>query len=59
VVLVEYIEHYNRHRPHRSLTQRAPRHAGGDSVPATDIDITHLRRTDVLGGLIHEYRLVA
>jgi hypothetical protein len=28
-------------------------------VPITDPDSPLIRRTDVLGGLIHEYRLVA
>jgi hypothetical protein len=28
-------------------------------VPITDPDFPLIRRTDVLGGLIHEYRLVA
>jgi len=58
-VLAEYIEHYNSHRPHRSLGQAAP--SALDSTPEhdTDPDLVRLRRTDRLGGLIHEYRLVA
>ena len=58
-VLAEYVDHYNSHRPHRSLSQRSP--AAPDSLPAPidDIDPATLRRTDRLGGLIHEYRLVA
>jgi putative transposase len=58
-VLAEYIEHYNSHRPHRSLGQAAP--SALDSTPEhdTDPDLARLRRTDRLGGLIHEYRLVA
>jgi len=58
-VLAEYVEHYNSHRPHRSLSQRAP--SALDSTPEhdTDPDLARLRRTDRLGGLIHEYRLVA
>ena len=57
-VLAEYVDHYNTHRPHRSLSQRAPRHTG-DAARATSIDASPLRRTDLLGGLIHEYRLAA
>jgi putative transposase len=58
-VLGEYTEHYNSHRPHRSLSQRAP--FSGDTTPAPicEADSGHLQRTDVLGGLIHEYRMVA
>ena len=59
VVLADYVEHYNAHRPHRSLGQRAP--SALDTPPALigDVDPTRLRRTDRLGGLIHEYRMVA
>ena len=58
-VLVEYLAHYNQHRPHRSLEQRAPHHMGVKLTPVEEPDPMHLRRSDVLGGLIHEYRLVA
>ena len=58
-VLAEYVEHYNAHRPHRSLTQRAPYTL--DTAPALigDPDLARLRRADRLGGLIHEYQMVA
>jgi putative transposase len=57
VVLAEYVEHYNMHRPHRSLDQHAPH---GTLVPQIgDLNLAKLRRTDRLGGLIHEYRLAA
>jgi putative transposase len=58
-VLAEYVEHYNSHRPHRSLNQRSP--SALDSTPehTRDPDLAGLRRTDRLGGLIHEYRMVA
>jgi transposase InsO family protein len=55
VVLREYIQHYNTHRPHRSLHQRPP--AGGTPLPS-GAAIRPLRR-DRLGGLIHEYVQVA
>ena len=57
--LAEYVKHYNSHRPHRSLSQRSP--SAPDSLPAPidDIDHARVRRTDRLGGLVHEYRLVA
>jgi transposase InsO family protein len=58
-VLAEYVDHYNGHRPHRSLDQRCPSAVTEMMVPITDPDSPLIRRTDVLGGLIHEYRLVA
>jgi len=58
-VLAEYVEHYNAHRPHRSLRQRPP--AAPDVTPPAigDVDLARLRRADRLGGLIHEYRMVS
>jgi len=60
--LAAYVAHYNEHRPHRALGQRAPLH----TLPLPDehpigkvIDLNHVRRRDLLGGLIHEYRLAA
>jgi hypothetical protein len=55
-VLGQYTEHYDNHRPHRSLDQRPP--AGRTAPPPTSGSIRHLRR-DRLGGLIHEYLQVA
>jgi transposase InsO family protein len=55
VVLREYVQHFNAHRPHRSLDQRPP--AGG-TPPRSDTTVRPLRR-DRLGGLIHEYVQVA
>ena len=59
VVLAEYVEHYNSHRPHRSLSQRAPSKSDTTPVIIGDVNAEQLRRTDVLGRLIYEYRLVA
>lgn len=58
-VLAEYVEHYNSHRPHRSLEQRCPRSWDKAPTALVDVDPERLRRTDRLGGLIHEYRMVA
>jgi putative transposase len=55
IVLREYIQHFNTHRPHRSLDQRPP--AGGNP-PGSGAAIRVLRR-DRLGGLLHEYVQVA
>jgi len=54
VVLREYVQHFNTHRPHRSLDQRPP---AGDT-PRSGAPIGVLRR-DRLGGLVHEYLQVA
>jgi putative transposase len=58
-VLAEYIAHYNDHRPHRSLAQHSPTNLMVAPDPIDKPDSTQLRRNAVLGGLIHEYRLVA
>jgi len=55
LVLREYVQHYNGHRPHRALHQQPP--AGG-TPPRSEAAIWPLRR-DRLGGLIHEYVQVA
>jgi hypothetical protein len=57
-VLAEYVEHYNSHRPHRSLNQRSPSPPGTDALIG-DVDLARLRRNDHLGGLIHGYRMGA
>jgi putative transposase len=58
-VLAEYVAHYNDHRPHRARDQRAPETSGPAPAPVREPGPLQLRRTEVLGGLIHEYRLVA
>jgi len=58
-VLAEYIAHYNEHRPHRALDQRAPQSLGLMPASIREPDRTRLRRTEILGGIIHEYRLIA
>lgn len=58
-VLAEYVEHYNYHRPHRSPSQSAPSALASTAALIGDVDPTKLRRTDRLGGLVHEYRMVA
>jgi putative transposase len=50
-VLRIYRRHYNEHRPHRALHLLPPN--GRDPTPLNATG--HLRRRDLLGGLIHEY----
>jgi integrase-like protein len=55
-VLTEYVAHFNHHRPHRALHQAAPLRSL--PLPASRSQL-HLRRRDLLDGLIHEYAQVA
>jgi transposase InsO family protein len=50
-VLEEYVEHYNRHRPHRSLDLSPP--APVRRVPSTTGAVTRQPR---LGGVVNEYQ---
>lgn len=55
-VLAEYEQHYNSHRPHRTLGQAAPLRP----LPQrTTTEANTVRRRDRLGGLLHEYQQVA
>ena len=55
-LLDDFVEHYNQHRPHRSLNQRAPT----DDTDASVIDIGQpIQRTTTCAGLINEYRPAA
>jgi transposase InsO family protein len=55
-LLDEFIEHYNDHRPHRGLHQRAP----GDGADASVFDLGQpIQRTTTCAGLINEYRPAA
>jgi putative transposase len=56
LVLSEYADHYNGHRPHRTLCQSPP--AGREHLPDMGPDVRVLRR-DRLGGLIREYAQAA
>jgi putative transposase len=55
-VLAQYEPHYNTHRPHRALDQRSP--TAGIPAPLTGSEIV-VRRVEVLGSLINEYRSAA
>jgi putative transposase len=54
-LLREYVEHYNTHRPHRSLSQRAP----GDRNVAEYRPGQPIRRHPTCSGLVNEYRRAA
>jgi transposase InsO family protein len=55
-LLAEYVDHYNRHRPHRALGQAPPL---GSAEPPVIPSAGRVLRRDRLGGLIHEYAQVA
>jgi putative transposase len=56
LVLAEYADHYNGHRPHRALGQAPPL---GPREPVALAPAGRIVRRDRLGGLIHEYAQVA
>ena len=58
-VLRVFVAHYNGHRPHRALNLTPPDRAAGSLRAPNASPLHKLRRTDRLGGLIHEYRLAA
>jgi putative transposase len=54
-LLDDYVKHYNTHRPHRSLGQRAP-----DRPTVASIGYGQpIRRYTTCAGLINEYRPAA
>jgi hypothetical protein len=57
-VLIEYVAHYNQHRPHQGRGQRPP---DRDTLPApvADLGSRWVRRRKVLHGLINEYEQAA
>jgi putative transposase len=58
-VLRVYTRHYNRHRPHRALALRPPEKADKSATSLRAPPDPQLKRTDLLGGLIHEYEHAA
>jgi putative transposase len=58
-LVIDYIDHYNAHRPHRSLDLRPPLHDNSTiaaGTPPTPPPIVKSTRCD---GLINEYRNAA
>jgi putative transposase len=55
-VLRVFVEHYNAHRPHRSLNLTPPIATDHERPRASSRDV---KRRDRLGGLIHEYSYAA
>ena len=57
-IVVDYIDHYNEHRPHRSLDQHPPSRAGTTQIRSPG-DYVSVRQSSRCDGLIHEYRHAA
>ena len=57
-VLRVYVDHYNRHRPHRALGLEPPDPPAGLDV-VCEGQRGEVCRRDRLGGLLHEYRRAA
>ena len=55
-LVVDYIDHYNTHRPHRSLDQRPPVATDPADQPDRHLQVVKTARCD---GLINEYRNAA
>ena len=55
-LVVDYIDHYNTHRPHRSLDQRPPVATDPPDQPDRRLQVLRTARCD---GLINEYRNAA
>jgi putative transposase len=56
-VLRAFVAHYNEARPHRGLELKPP--SASDRPLPRPADVAHVRRRDVLGGLIHDYEVAA
>lgn len=57
-VRTEYLRHYNTARPHRGVDLQVP--VPWTQPPSAEVkELRRVERTDVLGGLIHEYRHAA
>jgi putative transposase len=57
-VLRIYLQHYNRHRPHRALALEPPGPSAG-LTPLGEDRRGSVHRRDLLGGLLHEYQRAA
>jgi transposase InsO family protein len=57
-VLIDYVRHYNTARPHRGIHLDVPVPSAEPTTAGIE-DIRRIKRVDVLGGLIHEYRHAA
>jgi len=58
-ILKVFADHYNGHRPHRALSLAPPVTRRAGVVSASSLGDDRISRRDRLGGIVHEYSLVA
>jgi len=58
-LVIDYIDHYNEHRPHRALDQQPPRPATIDERYGPPEPALRVARTTRCDGLVNEYRKAA
>jgi len=58
-ILAVFVDHYNGHRPHRALSLAPPVTRRAGVVSASSFGDARISRRDRLGGVVHEYSLVA
>jgi putative transposase len=58
-ILRVYVQHYNRHRPHRALMLHSPDPSARLTILGEGHQDSAVHRSDLLGGLLHEYRQAA
>jgi len=56
-LIIEYLEHYNNHRPHQGINQRSPNTV--DQADTEPVPIEAIRRRRILAGLTNEYHRAA
>jgi putative transposase len=60
IALREFEQFYNAHRPHQGIANARPLRALPAPIPELDAAIRlHVRRSDRLGGILHEYQHAA
>jgi hypothetical protein len=57
-IVAAFVDHDNRHRPHRALSL-APPEPRRQAAPVSAAGDTCIVRRDRLGGVVHEYELAA
>jgi hypothetical protein len=57
-VVATYVGHYNMGRPHRGIDLDIPI-TPAEPLPVSSDQLRRVKRTDLLGGLVHEYRHAA
>jgi putative transposase len=58
-IVADFVDHYNRHRPHRGLGLTPPQPGLAARTTMATLADTRILRRDRLGGVVHEYVLAA